>query len=107
MNMSIKDFYKVLNSYVNTCNSCIEIEFSVRNDAEYGSCWLGKLNEVFWFGLVPDGSQAYQYDNFNDFVNAKVFSGKSLIDIWDQISIDSIDGCEPGERLYYYLNACM
>ncbi len=107
MNISFKDFYKFFNSYVKTCNSCIEVEFSVKNDVEYNYCWLGKLNEVFWFGLVPDGSQAYQYENFNDFVNAKVFKRKSLIDIWNQISINSIFGIEPDETISIVLNAFM
>ena len=64
---------------------CIEIEFSVKEEPTYQSCWMGKMpdrekkeKEIYWYGLVPDGSEAYDYDNFYDFSSASVFHGKSL-----------------------------
>ncbi len=89
---------------------CIEIEFSVKGDPKYQSCWMGKMpdktnkeKELYWYGLVPDGSKAYDYDNFQDFSSAPVFDGKALKTIWKEVEILSIDGCEPEEHIKAYL----
>ena len=81
---------------------CIEIEFCVRKHPRYRSCWMGKTpdrenkdKEVYWFGLMPDGSEAYDYESFRDFCSAPVFDGKSLEEIFEKIEIFSIDGCDP------------
>ena len=89
---------------------CIEIEFLVNGNPKYQSCWMGKMpdkvdneKELYWYGLVPDSSEAYDYDNFQDFYSAPVFDGKSLKMIWKEIEIISIDGCKPEDRLLTYL----
>ncbi len=88
---------------------CIEIEFLVKEEPKYQTCRMGKMpdrenkeKEVYWYGLVPDGSEAYDYDNFQDFSSASVFHGKSLKEIWEKVEILSIDGCDPGERFLAY-----
>ena len=88
---------------------CIEIEFLVKGEPIYQSCWMGKMpdrekkeKEIYWYGLVPNGSEAYDYDNFYDFSSASVFHGKSLQEIWEKVEILSIDGCDPEERLSVY-----
>ncbi len=92
-------------------NRCIEIEFAVNKRPSYQSCWMGKMpgkegsaKEIYWFGLVPDGSQAFDYDNFRDFSNAPVFDGGSLREIWEDVEVHSIDGCDPKERIRMYLS---
>ncbi len=89
---------------------CIEIEFLVEGEPIYRSCWMGKMpdrenkeKEIYWYGLVPDGSAAYDYDNFCDFSSASVFHGKSLKEIWEKVKILSIDGCDPYDRIKAYL----
>lgn len=62
-----------------------------------------KKKELFWFGLVPEGSNSYDYDSFEEFSSAPVFDGKSLNDIWDEIEILSIDSCDPDEQIATYL----
>jgi len=91
-------------------SSCIEIEFDVDGCSEYQECWMGKMvdrnNEkkyVYWFGLVPDGSQAYDFDTFEQFANAKVFHGKSIKEIWGSISVASLCGGLIHETLPFYL----
>ncbi|MCH5352393.1 MAG: hypothetical protein J1E06_02880 [Acutalibacter sp.] len=86
--------------------SCIEIDFCVAGFPDYQNCWMGKMpdhldksKEVYWFGLVPDGSQAYDFDNYSDFANAPVFDGKSLKQVWDRVELFSIDGCDPERRI--------
>jgi len=87
-------------------DSCIEIWFDVDECIVYQGSWLGKMidkntkRDTYWFGLVPDGSQAYDYDSFEEFANAKVFYGnKSLKEIWTSISILSLDGGPADEML--------
>ena len=89
---------------------CIEIEFLVKGYPMYQSCWMGKSpnevdkeKELYWYGLVPDGSESYDYDNFQDFSSALVFNGKSLKKIWGEVEILSIDGCDPEDRIKAYL----
>ncbi|MBE6919655.1 MAG: hypothetical protein E7469_08240 [Ruminococcaceae bacterium] len=85
---------------------CVEIEFLVKDSPRYQSCWMGKMpnrehreKEDYWYGLVSDGSEAYDYDNFQDFSTAPVFAGQSLREIWDSITLVTIDGCDPEEYL--------
>lgn len=81
---------------------CIEISFFVQGMPEYDFCWMGKMpdrtdntKDCFWFGLVPDGSQAYDYDNLDDFLSAPVFEGRSLRQVWKDVRLDSVNGGEP------------
>lgn len=89
---------------------CIEIEFSLKGYPEYQSCWMGKMpdehnkeKELYWYGLDPDGSEGYDYDNFQDFSCTPVFDGKSLKDVWDDIEIISLNGCDPENMIRQYL----
>ena len=89
----------------------IEIEFRINNSSMYQNSWLGKMvdkgtkKEIYWFGLTKDGLQAYEYDTFEQFSNAKVFCNKSIKEIWDLVSLFSIDGCDIQERLSFYLDS--
>ncbi len=89
---------------------CIEIEFRVKDYRRYQSCWMGKTpnkadkdKDLYWFGLVPDCSEAYDYDHFQDLSAAPVFCGKSLKDVWSKVEILSIDGVNPEDRIRSYL----
>ena len=105
--ISFKDITKLF-SFDLEGKWCIEIEFLVKDYPKYQSCWItpDKTNnekELYWYGLVPDCSESYDYDNFKDFSSAPVFDGKSLKTIWMKVKILSIDGCEPEERIKAYL----
>lgn len=90
--------------------ACIEIEFNLSNSEKFCQCWMGKTydkeieQEAYWFGLTEDGMNAYDYTSFEEMSQASVFDGKSLKDVWDDIEMISIDGCEPKERVKYYLS---
>ena len=91
--------------------ACIEIAFAINGHPKYSACQMGKTpdktdrrKDQYWFGLVPDGSEAYSYDNFDDFSSAPVLDGKSLKESWNCVTVLSIDGCEPEERLPFYLS---
>ena len=87
----------------------VEILFSVNGTTRFDSCWMGKMpdkvtaKDVYWFGLTSDGKNAFDYSTFEDFSTAKVFDGKSLIEIWDAVTVEEIDGCEPLKRLENYI----
>ena len=106
--IKLQDLITILNSDVVKYNSSIEMNFCINNDTEYEDCWLGKMadggKELYWYGLVPDGSQAYDYDKLEDILNAEVFHGKSLCDIIDKITWYSLDGCSIEERLVDYID---
>ena len=109
--IKIQDLVTVLKSDVVKYNSCIEMNFCIDNDTEYEDCWLGKMpdwdergKEAYWYGLVPDGSQTYHYYKLEDFLNAKVFHGKSLCDVIKKITWYSLDGCSIDERLPDYID---
>jgi len=89
---------------------CIEICFDVEDSVNYRDSWMGKMidkdtgDDVYWFGLVPDGTQAYNFALFDEFANAKVFyAQKSLKEIWSSIFILSLDGGTISETLAYFL----
>lgn len=109
--IKLRDLITVLSSDVVKYNSCIEMNFGIDNDTEYEDCWLGKMldrnksnKEIYWYGLVPNGSQAYDYDQLEDILNVKVFHGKSLCDVIEKITWYSLDGCSIEERLPDYLD---
>ena len=108
--ISFHDFTKIISYDVVKNNSCIEIEFYIDNDSNYESCWLGKTidketnNECYWYGLVKDGSQAYSFLTIDEFMNAKIFYGKNIREVWDFISLYCIDCCDVNERLSHYLD---
>ena len=103
------DFMRVMSYDVCRSNTCIEIEFCIDQCVEYQTSWLGKMIErgtgksIYWYGLVEDGSQAYDFESIEEFINAKIFCDNSIKEIWSLISVISIDACEPKERLSFYL----
>ena len=103
------ELFKNIMSFDIKANLCIEICFKVKENNKFNSCWMGKMpnkankEDLFWFGLTPDGQNAYDYPTFEEFSSAKIFDGKSLIEIWDNITIIDINGCDPDEMIKMYL----
>jgi len=109
--ISFKDFLQIMSYDVVKNQTCIEIEFCVDNCVDYQASWMGKAvdretkDAVFWFGLTEDGLQAYEFCSFVEFANSHVFHSKSIKEIWDAVSILSIDACKTQERLPFYIEA--
>jgi len=109
--ISFEDFKKIMSYDITKKQSCIEIHFCVDYYDDYQTSWLGKMLDketnkvIYWFGLTEDGMQAYDYDSFDEFVNAKVFCGKSLKEIWHLVSLVSIDASDVQESLQFYLSS--
>ncbi len=75
-----------------------EVCFSIEGDPVYSCCWLGGPcgnNSGYWFGLAEGGSDAHQYLTARELVDAPVFHGKSLRQLWAQVRIEDLDGVEP------------
>lgn len=109
--IELQDLIMILKSDVVKYQSCIEMNFCIDNDKEYDDCWIGKMPDrndegkaLYWYGLAPDGLQAYKYDKLDDILNDKVFHGKSLCDIIEKITWYSLDGTSIEERLQDYIN---
>jgi hypothetical protein len=106
----LQDLIKILSTDVVKNNSCIEMNFCIDDDAEYEDCWAGKMPDksnlgkaLYWYGLVSDGTQEYEYANMEDILSAKVFRDKSMSDVIDKVTWYSLDGCSIEERLQHYI----
>jgi len=90
--ITFEDFARIMAYDVVENKNCLEFAFCVEGFTEYEFSWLGKMadksNEKasYWYGLTEDGSQAYDYDSFEGFVDAKIFHNKSIKEIWELIS---------------------
>lgn len=89
---------------------CLEIEFLLNVNPDFDCCCMGKkyckdvAGDIYWFGLTPDGINAYEYTSFEDFSNEPVFNGKSLLEIWNEVQILTIDGDNPCRRFDEIIN---
>lgn len=107
--IAFEEFCSIMSYDITNKQTCIEIEFCIDNGIDYQCSWLGKMlygegkKAIYWFGLTEDGSQAYDFESFEQFLNAKVFHDKSIKEIWDLVTILSIDACNIEERLPFYL----
>ena len=103
------DQFKQLMAFETEGTYCIEIAFSIKDCEKFSSCWMGKTPEekskadTYWFGLTEDGNNAYEYRTFEDFASAKVFEGRSLVEIWYKVTISEINGCDPEEQILHYI----
>ena len=72
---------------------CVEIQFKLRGNPKFDYCWMGKMwsreeqRDVHWYGLTPDGQNAYDYATFDELANDTVFDGLSLKDVWNLIFV--------------------
>ena len=96
--IKFSDFMEVLKYDVIKYSGCSEVHFKVEDSEEFNDCWMGKTpnredknKELYWYGLKRDGSAAYDYEHQEEFISAKVFNGKSLIEMWDCIELIAID----------------
>ena len=100
------ELFQKLMSFDTKGHSCIEILFSVKGSEKFDYSWMVKTpnkktkKDFFGFGLTDN---AYVYPTFEEFSLAKIFDGKSLMEIWDNIVIEEINGCDPMEMVEIYL----
>ena len=104
------ELFEKLMSFDTKGRICMEIFFRVKDSDKFDCCWMGKLphrdtkEDVFWYGLTADGKNAYDYSDFEGFSEAPVFDGLSLLEIWERVVIEEINGCDPEEMIQLYLS---
>lgn len=69
-----------------------ENNFSITGSDKYSDCWIGYNGDEYWFGLTPDGSNTYNYSAADEILNAPVFDGKSMYDLWGKVVFYSVNG---------------
>lgn len=81
------DFYtfiEIMECDVVQKNACIEISFCLDASLEYSFSWLGKTinpetgRALFWYRLVADGSQSYDFDSLQEFISTPIIVNKCL-----------------------------
>lgn len=83
-----------------------ENNFYIDGIDKYDDCWIGfndQFEEPYWFGITPDGNNAYEYNTADEILNAKVFDGKSMYELWDKVYFYSINGVDTLEWIWYNL----
>lgn len=108
--MTFEKFYMIMNTI-----AIGEMSFSVQNHIDFQHCWLGvEIRQYilkFVLDLSEDGNNYYEFESFDEMVNASMFNGNSLKEVWNDVKIDRIDGvCEEDYNpecsfnFYNYLN---
>ena len=88
----------------------IEIEFRLKESEKFDFCCMGllldkrKKRNVYWYGLTPDGENAYDFATFEEMAAAPVFDGLCLCEIWDRVELLSFDACDPMERIRDFID---
>ncbi len=83
-----------------------ENNFYIDGIDKYDDCWIGfndQFEEPYWFGITPDGNNAYEYNTADEILNAKVFDGKSMYELWDKVYFYSLNGVDALEWIWYNL----
>lgn len=96
--MKFQKFYEIFEKY-----GFSESVLRVKNSKKFQYVWFGvtqnphKDNELlYWFESEEDNLSC-DFSSLDDFVNAKIFDGNSLKEIWDNIEIIALDCISPEE----------
>lgn len=98
--MKFEKFYEIFEKY-----GFAESVLRVKNSKKFQYVWFGasqnphKDNELLYqFGSKEDNISC-SFSSLDDFVNAKIFDGKSLKEIWDNVEIIALDCVSPEEYI--------
>lgn len=96
--MEFERFYEIFEKY-----GFSESTFRLKNSKKFQNVWFGVTQNphkdnglLYWYGSEEDNLSC-DFSSLEDFVNAKIFDGKSLKEIWDNIEITSLDCISPEE----------
>lgn len=81
-----------------------ENHFCIEDNDKYDDCWIGfndDYDKPYWFGLTPDGNNAYEFKTADEILNAKVFGGESLKDLWTHVYFYSLNGLNAKDWVAY------
>ena len=102
----MKDFqisYDLFRNKLIIANDMYENNFEILGSDKYNNCWIGYSpdNNTYWFGLTEDGNNAYDYPSADEILNAPVFDGKSMYELWDKVVFWSINGLSVKDWFVY------
>ena len=75
-------------------DSVCEINFNIIGDEDYQDIWMGYCDEhkLYWFSKMKGAEEnGYDFETADELLNAKVFNGKSMTELWDKVEFDSIN----------------
>lgn len=110
MRLSKEQFLFLFSESIVFKGAYTEISFQVADDPDYTECWMGKMpapdgrqEDIYWYCLKTDGSEGYYYTSLHKLLEAKVFHGKTIVEIIGSIFWESLEGSPFEELLSYYL----
>ncbi len=88
--------YKLFRQKLIEGNNIYENNFYIEGSNKYDDCWIGLSKngncKSYWFGMISDEENDYEYKTADEILNAKVFDGKSMHELWDKVYFNSING---------------
>ena len=71
-------------------DSVWEINFSISGLEDFQNCWMGCNvdNDGYWLAVIDT---EYFYETADEVLNAKVFDGKSMCELWDKVEFFTIN----------------
>lgn len=98
--MKFEKFYELFKKY-----GFSDSMLRVKNNKKYQNVSFGVLpnpknnNELLYYFDSKDDNLSYDFSSLDDFVNAKIFDGNSLKEIWDNVEIITLDCISPDEYI--------
>lgn len=88
--MNFEFFYKQLKAGMNINETCFYFDDEPQIEERYIG-YSPEYEKPYWVGYcdIEDGCEFYTAE---DLVNAKIYKGKSLIERWENVVIESIEG---------------
>ncbi len=100
-----KVLYKLFRQKLIEGNNIYENNFYIEGSDKYDDCWIGFSEngdrKSYWFGLNSGEENAYEYKTADEILNAKVFDGKSMHELWDKVYFCSINGISAMDWVIY------
>lgn len=100
-----KVLYKLFRQKLIEGNNIYENNFYIEGSDKYDDCWIGFSEngdrKSYWFGLNSGEENAYEYKTADEILNAKVFDGKSMHELWDKVYFCSINGISAMDWVLY------
>ena len=91
-----KIFYEVFRQKLIDKKDVYEIDFYIEGEEKYNNCTMGYIDDdgedYYCFGLPVADEKNYKYATADEILNAKVFSGRSMHELWDKVCFSMING---------------
>ncbi len=95
--MEFEKFYEIFEKY-----GFSDSTLRIKNSKKFQNVWFGVMGDphdnslIYWCSSEEDNF-SYDFPSLDAFVNAKIFDGNSLKDIWNNIELTCLDCISPEE----------